>query len=271
MVSILAAGDWSPEQIDVRWGAESRLRLPEIESAIEEAWTKTLAKRGVNLFDGPMCRLESWEASPDALRLVLSRTTFKAFVGTNLSNASLADAHGANALANPLGLSVLLETTDGFLMLGRRNARVAHYPNRIHPFAGTLEPGDEGNLYSGARRELVEEISLAPGDTEILRCRGIVEDRSIRQPEAVFWCLARRARRDIEKSVDAREHRSSYAIPVTRCEVERAIQSPELTPVAVGSLLIWGRSKFGGEWMKQFADISKWQDDHGGTEARRAT
>ena len=51
------------------------------------------------------------------------------------------DNHGsADCLANPVGVSPALLSADNFLIMGRRNASVAYYPNRIHPFAGALEP-----------------------------------------------------------------------------------------------------------------------------------
>ena len=46
------------------------------------------------------------------------------------------------------GASLL--TRDGWLLYGRRNATVAYYPNRVHPFAGTLEPGDLADVFGAA-------------------------------------------------------------------------------------------------------------------------
>ena len=76
----------------------------------------------------------------DRLALTLSNTTYKHFLGTNLTHPELADRYGREILANPVGVSPALLTADNFLMMGRRNASVAYYPNRIHPFAGALDP-----------------------------------------------------------------------------------------------------------------------------------
>jgi hypothetical protein len=48
-------------------------------------------------------------------------------------------------------VSPALLTADGFLMMGRRNASVAYYPNRVHPFAGALDPGD-ADMFAAVRR-----------------------------------------------------------------------------------------------------------------------
>src|SRR6476619_7334639 len=90
-----------------------------------------------------------------------------------MTNPQLADRFGADVLANPVGLSTALETSDGFLLMGRRNERVAYYPGRLHPFAGF-------------RRELGEELSLDEPDVPLIRCTGIVEDVALRQPELIF-------------------------------------------------------------------------------------
>ena len=68
-----------------------------------------------------MCRLERWEASPDGSRLHLSMSTtsYKPFFGTNMSHPELADRYGPDVLANPIGVSPALETSDGQLLLGR--------------------------------------------------------------------------------------------------------------------------------------------------------
>ena len=98
-------------------------RLPDkARELIDRAWQTASARPGVKLFDGPMCRLESWSAlAGGALQLTLSRTSYKLFMGTNMCHPELADRFGPQVLANPVGVSPALETADGFLMLGRRN------------------------------------------------------------------------------------------------------------------------------------------------------
>src|SRR5688500_85996 len=129
-----------------------------------------------------MCRLERCEASPEALRLWVSPTSYKPFLGTNLTGVDVL----ASALANPLGLSAALVTSDGWLMLGRRNTSVAYYPNRTHPFAGSLEPGELTDVFKGVLRELDEELGLSEREVAEIRCLGLIEDAKLRQPEIVF-------------------------------------------------------------------------------------
>ena len=139
MIRYVHLGRWEPRQITVSWVDSSRLIVPEVEQLIDRKWNESTKHAGVNLFDGPMCRLEKVETREKELRLWLSRTSYKPFWGTNLNNVGLAEKYGERILANPLGVSAILLSSDDMLMMGRRNASVAYYPDRVHPFAGCLE------------------------------------------------------------------------------------------------------------------------------------
>jgi 8-oxo-dGTP pyrophosphatase MutT (NUDIX family) len=225
----------------------------EARDLVDETWRLATARPGVKLFDGPMCRLESWSLRADVLHLELSRTSYKLFYGTNISHPELADRYGHAVLANPVGVSPALETCDGYLMMGRRNDSVAYYPSRIHPFAGALEPADsevgEGpDLFAAVARELAEELSIASHEIAEMRCTGVVEDVALRQPELIFRVRTDLTRRQIEQRLDPDEHVSTYPIRATSADVEAALREPLLTPVGAASLLLWGRIRFGQEW-----------------------
>ena len=244
MFDLRAAGDWLPHQVTVAWTQSSRRIIPEVERAIDEAWRTAAARLGDKLFDGPMCRLEKWSATRDRLELVLSPTSYRPFLGTNLYNAHLADTYGPDVLANPVGLSTALQTRDGFLLLGRRNDAVAYYPNRVHPFAGALEPADPLDVFQEIRRELREELHLTPADVESIRCVGLVEDRTLRQPELIFIAVSKLTRNQLEAQLDRTEHRGILAVAAHRVAVERVMTDPILTPIAVVSLQLWTRLPF---------------------------
>jgi 8-oxo-dGTP pyrophosphatase MutT (NUDIX family) len=250
MLTFHATGDWTPGQVAVRWVESGRRILPEIETLIEKAWQTALSRPGVRLFDGPMCRMEKWEAFAEKLSLDLSATSYKPFMGTNLAHPELAEKFGRDVMANPVGVSPALHTADDFLLLGRRNATLAYYPNRTHPFAGALEPRDKGDLFAAVRRELAEELSLRDSDIAEIRCTGIAEDRALRQPELLFRVRTTLMRKQIESQVHADEHGGSVAIPANRQAVAHAVGDPMLTPVAVASLLLWGRARFGEQWFQ---------------------
>jgi 8-oxo-dGTP pyrophosphatase MutT (NUDIX family) len=147
-------------------------------------------------------------------------------------------------------LSAALITGDGWVMLGRRNASVAYYPNRIHPFAGSLEPGDLSNVFGGVQRELREELQLTKTDIAELRCLGVVEDARLAQPEIIFAAKSTRRRDEIELMLDDAEHHACVAVEVEPDRVTTLMRDARLTPVAVGTLLLWGRIAFGEAWFE---------------------
>jgi hypothetical protein len=144
-------------------------------------------------------------------------------------------------MANPVGLSALVETSDGWLLLGRRNDSVAYYPNRVHPFAGSLEPSDHLDVFDETRRELREELGMNPSGIAAMHCIGIVEDLSLRQPELIFHVRSSLAREQIERNLDPKEHVATYAISTTEVRESASIDDPILTPVAAASLMLWKR------------------------------
>ena len=252
MLTFRHTGDWGPGDVDAAWVESTRPAVPEVEALIERAWSDAMARPGVHLFDGPMCRLERASVSPQPqgrrLRLLLSPTSYKVFLGTNLTHPELAERYGPSILANPVGVSPALDTSDGFLLLGRRSGSVAYHPNRIHPFAGALEPADAGDVFAAVRRELREELSLEDADLTELRCTGLVEDAALRQPELIFRAHSRLTRARVEASVDRVEHRGIWSPEASRQGIESILGDPELTPIAVATLLLWGRARFGEDW-----------------------
>ncbi len=258
MVVFHAMGDWLPRQVLTRWSPSTRPRIPAIETAIEEAWAEVQKQPGVRLFDGPMCRMEAWALVDDQVELTLSDTSYKPFLGTNLKNPQLALQYGRAALANPVGVSPALLSSDGYLMLGRRNHTVAYYPGWLHPFAGALDPCDvqqcDACVFNGVRRELAEELSLRGTDIELMRCTGIVEDVALLQPELIFRVSCNLKRAEIEARLDKREHGEIWAVKADPDAVVKATLdcgSLQLTPIARSALLLYGRAVFGKPWFEQ--------------------
>jgi hypothetical protein len=231
--SIHVAGDFSPSQVEAKRVRSTLALPPKLKRSIESDWAKAIRKKGKLLFDGPLCRVESWQREPYGLKLRLSRTSYKWFWGTNLRRLKLP----ASQLANALGLSAVVQSSDDYLLLGRRNNKVAYHPNRVHPFAGSAVDVD---VFAEMRRELAEELSFTQSDIAEIRCIGVAEDLIIRQPEVIFHVLSTRTRAEIVQRLDRAEHSTIWAVPAKKRAVSRAIENPgRLTPIAQAALLYW--------------------------------
>lgn len=206
MLDHLLTLDRPIRNVEVTWAPSSRQSSDEIEHAIESAWQAKATQPGVNLFDGPMCRLEGYQRLGDTVHLTLSTTSYRVFLGTNLyGNRSWP----IEALSNPIGVSPALITTDGKLAFGIRNASVAYYPHRLHPFSGALEPPTGGlplDIFAESRRELGEELHLAAEEISDLALLGIVRDRDIRHPELILYAKTSLASDELRNRVDPDEH-----------------------------------------------------------------
>ncbi len=235
---ILFKGYWTPGQVEMVEVPSTLTIAASTQKLIDDAWTEIGKRTGLHLFDGPMCRLESVDQSarPNHLRFTFSRTSYKPFFGTNLTNAHIADTLGEAALANSLGASVALLAGDGLLLLGRRSSRVAYYPNRIHPFAGTLEPKDTIDPFNVVYRELAEELSLSRNEITDVALIGMVSDTTIRQPELVYIARTSLTSHDIAARLDKQEHDAMWA--GTIAEARDMAHEDILTPIARATIAL---------------------------------
>lgn len=239
---VLARGRWAEGAVATRPAACTFDPPADVLRQIDLIWQRELSRPGIHLFDGPMCRLERFLVRGAGLILWTSGVTYRQFVGTNLHNAAEASRHGGVALANPIGLSCALLSADGFVMLGRRSARVAYYPNRVHPFAGCMEPSPGLDVFEDMRRELAQELLLTRAECGPMHCLGIVRDLSILQPELIFMARSTLSREQIERrEVEVRlkdsEHRAWVAIPVPAlADVLRNVD--EFTPIALATVTL---------------------------------
>ena len=255
MLRLLHVADYGPRRVAARMVPSTRRVVPEVEAGIESAWANLATDRpGVTLFDGPMCRLESFApTSAGALDLAFSRTSYKIFLGTNLARPDLAATHGRDVLASPTGVSVALQTADGYLLFGRRTAAVAYYPGRVHPFAGSVEPrgpdrDEPPDVFADVARELREEAGLTAQDVHSVALAGVAEDSALAHPELIFRAHTPLARRDVAARLSPAEHAGLVAVPATADGVDGALDDPALTPVARACLLLWGRSALRRDW-----------------------
>jgi hypothetical protein len=233
----LAIGNWLPQQVTCHWVKSSFDPSARVQVIIEHTWERAMARPGIHLFNGPMVRLESFNVRATGIELYLSQISYKPFFGTNLKNSGLADQYGPGCMANALGISCALVSADNHLILGMRNSQVAYYPDRIHPFAGALEPNEPMDIFLEARRELAEELRFTSKDINQMRCLGLAEDPSLRQPELICFVQSTLDRAEIESRVEAGEHNGSIAYLLSEEVLHQALQTQkELTPVGVAAI-----------------------------------
>ncbi|HEX8342319.1 MAG TPA: hypothetical protein VF624_15555 [Tepidisphaeraceae bacterium] len=225
--------------VHARWTPSTRAILPPVDAAIDAAWHTLKSRPGVHLFDGPVCRFESFTVAGDRLTLAISETSYRLVAGTNFANPHFAIEHGRGVMANPLGVSTLLHTADKFLMLGRRNHTVAYYPGRVHPFAGSMEVRERVDPFDNVRRELAEELGLTAPQIKRIVCLGLAEDAALLHPELIFVTDVAESRAGIAAALDLAEHSLTWSIDARPAVVDAALDDPALTPIAKAVLTAW--------------------------------
>ncbi len=252
-------GGFTAEQLHVQWSALKRETNQEVETLIENTWAAEVdcaRQTGRKLYNGHLCRLWDCSRHGSSFQLTLGEVSFKEFLGTNLTHAYLRYFHGPEVLADAVGVSAALRTSDGFLLLGRRSQRVFYHAGRIHPIGGVIERvGDVVPApFSSIIDELAEETNLTREHLGEVVCLGLVRDKHIVQPELIFDVTADAdvayARRVSSQAPDAEEHSELLAVRDHPAAVVTFIEQNynELTPLALATLLLHGQRHWGSGW-----------------------
>ncbi len=253
-------GQFIPEQLRVSWSDQVRPSNEKLDALIDEAWSRETGKAeqtGRRLFNGQLCRLIHYGGSDQFLELTIGPVGYKEFIGTNLTQAYVRYVHGPDVMADPLGVSTCLTTTDGFLLLGKRSKKVAYHAERIHPFGGMVEPRKDGTVPSPFQRllaEVHEETNVSSDMVGECVCVGLVRDKHIVQPELIFDTKVTADLETIrELSKDASDiHEHTEMVPVLNhpAAVVTFIEKRfnELTGIALAVLLLHGLRSWGSGW-----------------------
>lgn len=255
---------YTRDQLSQDWKAAPRPTTPAIEEAIALTWETelALAREGNRmLYNGDLVRLIAARASPTQLHLDLGPTCYRDFLGTNLHHAATVWRSGERFLADPLGISSTVMTSDGFLVLGRRGSRVMFHAGHLHTFGGLLEPSDrdaDGRLdvFGAVIRELTEELGISKEEITDINVAGLVRDRIILQPELLFEANLRLSRAELIARFDPESPDQEHTgLEFVHDEPEAMVaflrKSSLVTPVAVAAMLLHGRQVWGNDWYEQ--------------------
>ena len=257
-------GQFAPGQLHVHWRNEPRPPCPELDALVARVWeeqTEACRRAGRLLFNGRMVRYLGHQVSDGGFHIEGGSTDFANFLATNLLNWRRGEELGWQWFSNPVGCSTLPVTSDGLLLLGRRSQRVAFHAGYIHVIGGGLEEVDrreDGTVdaFGAARRELLEELMLAPEEVGEMVCLGMIRDPTIRQPELIFEAPLRLRWAEVAARLGPDDPRQEHAALLACPDEAEAIlpfirSNLPITPVAVGALCLHGRPRFGHAWYEQ--------------------
>jgi 8-oxo-dGTP pyrophosphatase MutT (NUDIX family) len=219
-----------------------------VRQLVDEVWAEELeqARRaGRDLFNGELVRYLGHRIAAGRLEIEVGATDYAHFLATNIRNAGRAMEIGWDQFSCPMGTSTTLLTTDGWLLAGRRNDRVAIHRNTVHAFSGSFEANRKKSdgtfdVFANMRRELKEELGIDRDDIVEMTCLGLACDREVRQPELLFDTQVRLTRDEIASQIDPNSPDEEHAeIVGCRCEADAIVPFLEscgkIAPLTVGS------------------------------------
>jgi len=268
-----AVGSFGPGKLRIVWQDRARPTTDELEELITAAWdakVEQTQRTGGILFDGALARYLHHEVCDGCLELLVGPTSYRDFVGTNLANRHQVGRFGWQRFSNPVGTTATIITRDGWLLYGRRSARVAYHAGYLHTFGGSLEQCDVAaetcgasgrgtiDAFASIRRELQEEIHLADDEIDELVCLGLIRDCEILQPELIFDATVRLRWEALLERLDPTDPYQEH-VAIEACRDEPDALAPflqgagKIAPVAVAAVLLHGWRRWGHAWFDEAA------------------
>ena len=183
---IIHKGIFTEEQIKINYKANEKKYSSNIRKKIEKYWQQE-KKKNKYLYNGKVLSLISSSLKESKLILNLEKTTYKAFLGTNLAVQENPDYFMGN-MANILALCSVIETSDHKIVIGKRTDKVAESKKKWHVVGGNLEILNSTiNPYISIKKELQEEINVLPHQIKKIICLGLGKNLEINKPELLFF------------------------------------------------------------------------------------
>ncbi len=260
---ILAQGYYRPEQLIITY--DPTLTMPKtaaIQAWMDDLWTQKLAvarEKQIPLFDAPLFRLIAADESRQEgmLHLSLGNTSYKEYVTTRVPE--FAQTHARQELGNALSVCSVVETSDGFILLDKRQG-VDVYVGRYHVIGGFFERHLDSTAeaqpdpFAAMRREIREETGIQATDIAEQHCLGVVYDAETPHGEICFLTrltipLAVVQTREPEED----EIKQLHTLHVTAESLRAFIVEHHGNISATGepNLLLYGGIRFGQAWFEQ--------------------
>jgi 8-oxo-dGTP pyrophosphatase MutT (NUDIX family) len=272
---ILARGLYRPEQVVITYDPVLKMPVDDvIRGWMDDLWQRKLAiarEKGVRLFDAPLFRLvwvetgvEGWEQGerlrgrqslPSPVHLVLGDTSYKEYVATR--EPEFFRGRRREELSNALGVCSVVETSDGYILLDRRQG-VDVYAGRYHVIGGFfergLDMGEQPDPFAAMRREIREETGIRMGDIHEQFCLGVVYDLATPHGELCFLTELNIGLAEVRRRVpEDDEVKELLALAATSEGLRDFMLSHHGNISATGepNLLMYGAVRFGQEWFEE--------------------
>jgi len=248
---ILCLGHWRHRHVRIIFSNHDYVLPGPLLHRTQDFWVQRLTKFP-HFFNGALCRLEKYEATPDTLHLHLSRTCYCDLLFCNEHVPEILKDFDEEALVRALGISVIIETADGFLPLMQRSQALGEGAGLIDVFGGHVHLDDHArngapDVFHAIADELFTELNLAPEDLGEIFCVGLLENWQTRKPELIFETRIKQTFDELREKARHAKEGEEYTGILSVCaraeEVREALQrdGKTFTPIGHGSLILLGK------------------------------
>ncbi|GCE10629.1 NUDIX hydrolase [Tengunoibacter tsumagoiensis] len=256
---ILAQGLFRPDQLQIVYDPHLTMPFtPEISLWMEELWQTKLhqaAVKNIPLFDAPLYRLISSSTTSDGLlHLTLGNTSYKEYVTTRIP--AFADTHPRSELSNALGVCSVVETSDHYILLDRRQG-VDVYVGRYHVIGGFFERAldstgsGQPDPFAAIQREIREETGIQSSDIAEQYCLAAVYDLATPHGELTFLTRLHISLAEVlQRQPEDREIKQLEYLQITPESLHTFIvrNHGNLSATGEPNLLLYGAHLFGKNW-----------------------
>lgn len=253
----LFTGHFTSNEVQIDWQPQQRTLPPTLISKMEAFWKQEIVAKDKQhfIFNGDLCRLNSWQIEIEILRLDLGLTNYKELLYSNRFTAELEQEFGESCLSKALGISVVLMSNDDQLILIKRSGSVGEFPNCIDVIGGHIHPQEHAtdsipDAFLAIKDEIREELDLSVKDDAKLKCIGAIETIATKKPELVFQLkIDLKAQNVLEMASQKKcsEIAEVFTIPNNSTDLEGFLKSSQdkLSPSAYGVLSLYNSHKSG--------------------------
>ena len=257
---ILTRGLYRPDQLIITYNPSLHMPItPAIQSWIDTLWQQNLVaarEKGIPLFNTNLFRLISVASQPDGtLHLELGNTSYKEYTTTRVPG--FFQNHTRQELSNALAVCSVIETSDGYILLDKRQGVDVHV-GRYHVIGGfferDLDMAGQPDPFQAMRREIREETGIQAVDIREQYCLGVVYDLTTPHGELCFLTCLNIPLAEVQtRTPEDNEVKQLSSLAVMEASLRDFVLKyhGNISPTGEANLLMYGAVKFGEKWFEE--------------------
>lgn len=217
-------------------------------------WKESTATENRHLFNGALCRLENFSEKNGALQLSLSRTCYRDLLFSNAHIDELLRILGETGPVRALGISVVIETVDGYLPIIRRSQHVGEGAGGLDVIGGHVHPDEHArdgapDVFVAIADEVNAELGIPFRLLDDFICCGLAENWPHRKPELIFFTALPLTMNELrplaQNARESAEFTELFAVLAENESLQRFVRENEsrLTSSALACLRIYASMK----------------------------